>query len=67
MKKIVSLLMVAVMLLSCAALVACGGTETAEETATEAKAVKVGFIFLHDENSTYDKNFMDAATAATHP
>ena len=24
---------------------------------------KVGFIFLHDENSTYDKNFMDAATA----
>ena len=23
--------------------------------------VKVGFIFLHDENSTYDKNFMDAA------
>ena len=26
---------------------------------------KVGFIFLHDENSTYDKNFMDAATAAT--
>lgn len=64
MKKIVSFLMVAVMLLSCAALVACGGTETAEETATEAKAVKVGFIFLHDENSTYDKNFMDAATAA---
>ena len=64
MKKIVSLLMVAVMLLSCAALVACGG-ETAEEPAAEAKAVKVGFIFLHDENSTYDKNFMDAATAAT--
>ena len=26
--------------------------------------VKVGFIFLHDENSTYDKNFMDAAKAA---
>lgn len=25
---------------------------------------KVGFIFLHDENSTYDKNFMDAAKAA---
>ncbi len=22
---------------------------------------KVGFIFLHDENSTYDKNFIDAA------
>ena len=26
---------------------------------------KVGFIFLHDENSTYDKNFIDAARAAT--
>ena len=26
---------------------------------------KVGFIFLHDENSTYDKNFIDAANAAT--
>ncbi len=26
--------------------------------------VKVGFIFLHDENSTYDKNFMDAAKEA---
>ena len=23
---------------------------------------KIGFIFLHDENSTYDKNFIDAAT-----
>jgi basic membrane protein A len=26
--------------------------------------IKVGFIFLHDENSTYDKNFIDAADAA---
>ncbi len=26
--------------------------------------VKVGFIFLHDENSTYDKNFMDSAKEA---
>ena len=26
--------------------------------------LKVGFIFLHDEQSTYDKNFMDAAKAA---
>lgn len=25
------------------------------------KDFKVGFIFLHDENSTYDKNFIDAA------
>ena len=26
--------------------------------------IKVGFIFLHDETSTYDKNFIDAARAA---
>ena len=26
--------------------------------------MKVGFIYLHDENSTYDKNFIDAAQAA---
>ncbi len=30
---------------------------------TEDKFI-VGFIFLHDENSTYDKNFIDAALAA---
>lgn len=30
----------------------------------EAKEVKVGFITLHDENSTYDLNFINAAKAA---
>ena len=43
-------------------------TEETAEAATEAKAslegVKAGFIFLHDENSTYDLNFMNAAKAA---
>ena len=41
-------------------------TEPAEvvtEVPSELKEVKVGFIFLHDENSTYDKNFIDAAEA----
>ena len=41
--------------------------ETAGETkgeATNLKDIKIGFIFLHDENSTYDKNFIDAANAA---
>ena len=41
--------------------------ETAGETkgeATNLKDSKIGFIFLHDENSTYDKNFIDAANAA---
>ncbi len=60
MRKIVSLLMAAVMIMSCFALTACGGGQTA----TGTDDIKVGFIFLHDENSTYDKNFIDAANAA---
>ena len=37
----------------------------AEEAAVEIPAdMKVGFIFLHDENSTYDLNFINAATEA---
>ena len=42
-------------------------TAAAEETeaaAVEASNVKAGFIFLHDENSTYDLNFMNAAKEA---
>lgn len=41
--------------------------ESAGETAgkaTNLEDIKIGFIFLHDENSTYDKNFIDAANAA---
>ncbi|MDY3781203.1 MAG: BMP family ABC transporter substrate-binding protein [Candidatus Faecousia sp.] len=42
--------------------------ETTAAAETEAPAalsnVKVGFIFLHDENSTYDLNFMNAAKEA---
>ena len=40
---------------------ACGGTKDQDD---DKPALKVGFIFLHDEQSTYDKNFMDAAKAA---
>ncbi|MBO6150792.1 MAG: BMP family ABC transporter substrate-binding protein [Clostridium sp.] len=43
-------------------------TEAAEAGAAEAPAaapdIKVGFITLHDENSTYDLNFINAAKAA---
>ena len=64
MKKLLTLLLAVAMVLSFAA---CGqkdaGTSDAGD-ASEGKAVKLGFIFLHDENSTYDKNFMDAARAA---
>lgn len=58
MKKLLALLLAAIMVF---ALVGCGEKENQDG---EAEAIKVGFIFLHDENSTYDKNFMDAATAA---
>ena len=82
MKKILSLALVLVLVLS---LAACGGkTEAPAATAAETTAaaedettaaaeteapaalsnVKVGFIFLHDENSTYDLNFMNAAKQA---
>ncbi len=60
MKKILSALMVAVMLV--ASLTACGNNS--EKTTADAD-FKIGFICLHDENSTYDKNFLDAAEAAT--
>ena len=35
-----------------------------QATADQLKTVKIGLICLHDENSTYDKNFIDAANAA---
>ncbi len=56
MKKILALLLAAVMLFS---FVGCGGNTDGEKS-----DLKVGFIFLHDENSTYDKNFIDAAKKA---
>ena len=53
MKKFFALLLVALMVFS---MVACGNSKK--------EAMKVGFIFLHDEQSTYDKNFIDAAKEA---
>lgn len=39
-----------------------GATLQAEKDTTALpEDFKIGFLFLHDENSTYDKNFMDAA------
>lgn len=60
MKRVLSLIMVAAMMLTlCVAFTGCG-EKTNDGEATD---IKLGFIFLHDENSTYDKNFMDAAKA----
>ena len=76
MKKIIALLMALCMVF---ALCACGQSETPAEDAAEAPAedaaeapaqetaladLKLGFIFLHDENSTYDLNFINAAKEA---
>ena len=72
MKKFFALLLSLTMIL---ALSACGGTKSdddnakGDETKTDAPAetatdFKVGFIMLHDENSTYDLNFINAAKAA---
>ena len=67
MKKFLALIIALVMALS---LVACGEQKQpetpdvpdngGEQTAT----IKVGFITLHDENSTYDLNFINAAKKA---
>ena len=72
MKKFFALLLSLTMIL---ALAACGGTKSEDTTkaddSTDASAettdnsdFKVGFIILHDENSTYDLNFINAAKAA---
>ena len=55
MKKLIALLLVVAMVLS---LAACGGEKN------NTADFKAGFIFLHDENSTYDLNFMNAAKEA---
>ena len=54
MKKILSLVLAIVMVMGLFAVSA----------AAEAADVKIGFIFLHDENSTYDLNFLNAAKEA---
>ncbi len=65
--KLLALLMAAAMLLCFAA---CGGSGDDNTTTTQPAGqsdlanLKVGFIFLHDENSTYDLNFIKAAREA---
>lgn len=58
MKKILALLLAVVMV---AAFASCGSKET-DDGKGDAKAddFKIGLICLHDENSTYDNNFIQA-------
>ncbi len=72
MKKLISILLIAVMLFSFAA---CSNTEGGDVTGMSAEPIdavelnvdyelpegfKIGFICLHDEKSTYDLNFLNA-------
>ena len=71
MKKIAKILAVILSLALVFSFAACtknddgGKTDTTEnQTPAAASDLKVGFIYLHDENSTYDNNFIKAAKAA---
>ena len=72
MKKLVALLLALTLVLGMAACAPAqnGGEDTQAPAGNETNApaaksdLKVGFIFLHTEQSTYDKNFIDAAIAA---
>ncbi len=59
--KILALLMAAAMVFCFAA---CGGNEDPDTNDPTPGQLKVGFIYLHDENSTYDLNFIKAAKEA---
>ena len=60
MKKTIALLLSLVMVIGMVAFTGCGS----KDDSAAGGDFKVGFICLHDENSTYDKNFIDAANAA---
>jgi len=57
MKKFLAILLASLMVLG---LVGCSSSNGNESNDT----LKAGFIFLHDENSTYDLNFINAAKEA---
>ena len=57
MKKFLSVLLICTMVLG---LTACTGNGKK----ADGNGLKAGFIFLHDENSTYDLNFINAAKEA---
>ena len=57
MKKFAALLLALVMVL-------CSMSALADRAPIAKDDLKIGFIFLHDENSTYDLNFINAAKEA---
>ena len=64
-KKILALVLVMALVVSVAiGLAACNDNGDASFEPIAREDIKFGLICLHDENSTYDKNFIDAAKAA---
>ena len=59
MKKLLAMILALAMVF---ALCACGSSKT--ETASGSETLKFGLICLHDENSTYDANFINSANEA---
>lgn len=70
-KKLLSITLSALMVLSFAAVfTGCGSGSSSSSNSgsnsgsSSAESLKFGFIYLHDENSTYDNNFLVAAKEA---
>ncbi len=53
-----------VLVLAAATLAGCNNTGSSSGDSAASTTLKAGLITLHDENSTYDKNFIDAFKAA---
>lgn len=65
-KKIVALVLAVLFVVGCFAGCSASTEDNKQQDTTLAAKtdIKVGFIFLHDENSTYDLNFIKAADKA---
>ncbi len=67
MKKVLSLVLALVMVLGVmVSMTACGGEKDKKDGGSKLdySNIKVGMITLHDDSSTYDKNFIDSMYAA---